>query len=221
VGGAALLLPAWLAACSDGDGPISVSGSAFIDLRKEEGVLNYAYLVAHFQYEFYRYVTFAPYVGARTLEVVNQVTGVFARLQGHSQAQRQVFRNSISRDRIPDAMTFKFRTVNFTDRGSVFAFAQNMEDMGAQTYCTLLTLCRTPETLSILSKIASVEARHSAIVRDLIDINAGRSDTSERLSFASDALISPATGLENMRSVREYLDLMQQNTETRLTLAGA
>jgi hypothetical protein len=219
ISSAAFLLPSFLTSCTED--PVSVTESAMIDVRKDAGLMNFAYLSTQFQYEFYRYVTYAPYIGARTLEVVNPVTGVFARIQAHLLAQKNVFRNTHLENRIPDTIAFQFPDVNFTSRTSVFAYSQMIEDMATQAFCTLLSMCRESSTLTFLSKIASVKARHSAVVRDLADINAGYSDTPERLSFASDSLIPSATGLEPMLSLRDYLDVIQRCTTTRLTLAGA
>jgi rubrerythrin len=139
-----------------------------------------------------------------------------------AQTQARVFANTVRAEgRISPTMVFDFSAIDFSSRSAVYTFAIDMEDKTAETYNALILRATDPETVTFLAKIASVEARHAAALRDLSDIAAGNSDTPNRTSFAADSLIPPATGLEPMTSPEEYLALMLPYAKTSLTLKGA
>jgi hypothetical protein len=219
LGGIALALPSFLTACNED--PIVPNERATFDLSKDIGVLNVAYAIAQFQYAFYQYVTFTPYVGATTLEAGSPITSVFGHFQSQPQSYKLVYSNTLGMGQITNVMEFNFDAIDFSSRSSVFAFAEALEDKTTDVYVTLLSLCKSADALTFLSKIASVQARRAATIHDLADIAAGNADTAARTSFAGDAIVPPTTGLEPTLSVTEYIDFMRPYSVTTLTITGA
>ncbi len=59
--------------------------------------------------------------------------------------------------------------MNFADRASVLTTARTFEDTGVSAYNGAGQLLRDPRNLAIAGKIVSVEARHAAIIHDLLE----------------------------------------------------
>jgi hypothetical protein len=196
-------------------------GHATFDVDTDAGLINFAWAMTQFQQRFYENVTFRPFIGATSLELSNPVFSAISKMGQQAQTQARVFTNTVPAEgRISDTLVFDFGTIDFTSRSAVYAFAINMEDKTAETFNALMLRASDPDTVTFLAKIASVEARHAAALRDLADIAAGNSDTASRTSFAADSLIPPATGLEPMTSPADYLALMTPYARTSLTLIG-
>lgn len=228
MGGAALMLPTaivttlttMLTACDNEQ--LTSPGNATFDVSTTAGVLNLAYVATQFQWRFYENVTFAPFIGATTLELGNPISSAISKMGQHAQSQARVFANTLpaNEHQVSDTMQFSFRTIDFSSRAPVYAFAIQMEDMTAALYNTLLLQTTDADAISLLSKIASVEARHAAAIRDLADIAAGNSDTANRTSFASDTIVSPATGVAALVTAADYVAFMKPYAVGTLTMVG-
>src|SRR5690606_29688236 len=66
-------------------------------------------------------------------------------------------------------LEFNFSSINFSSRESVLATAKAFEDLGVSAYNGAGWLIKEEAYLVLAGKIVSVEARHAALVRDLID----------------------------------------------------
>ena len=70
---------------------------------------------------------------------------------------------------VPDAtITSTFAGVGFTDRAAVLAAARTLEDLGVAAYNGAVQYLTNPANVLSLAKIVSVEARHAATIRDLL-----------------------------------------------------
>ena len=114
-------------------------------------------------------------------------------LRKHEVAHSDFFRAAITQaapDAIIPALTPNFESIDFSDRDSVLGAARDFEDLGVSAYNGAGQLI-SPDGAAYLvqaGKIVSVEARHAAAIRDLI--NPGSA------SFAGDDIVDPATGLD-------------------------
>ncbi|WP_460586563.1 ferritin-like domain-containing protein, partial [Hymenobacter arcticus] len=66
------------------------------------------------------------------------------------------------------ALTPNFAAINFNDRTSVLSTAKAFEDLGVAAYNGAGQYIQSATYLYIAGKIVSVEARHAAIIRDLV-----------------------------------------------------
>lgn len=69
------------------------------------------------------------------------------------------------------ALTPDFSTINFGDRMSVLNAAQAFEDLGVQAYNGAGRCITNVDYLTLAVKTVSVEARHTALIRNLISYN--------------------------------------------------
>ncbi len=126
------------------------------------GVLNYAYALEQLEAAFYTQVIANPYQGMSGYE-----RSVLTDIRNHEIAHRAFFANALGRNRIPN-LTPNFSAVNFASRQSVLTTASTFEDLGVSAYNGGGQAIKNPRYLAAAGSIVSVEARHAAILRDLI-----------------------------------------------------
>lgn len=126
------------------------------------GVLNYAYALEQLEAAFYTQVVATPYRGMSGYE-----RSIMRDLRDHEIAHRSFFAKALGRNRIPDLQP-NFTAVNFADRRSVVTTASTFEDLGVSAYNGGGAAIKNPAYLAAAGSIVSVEARHAAILRDLI-----------------------------------------------------
>ncbi len=126
------------------------------------GVLNYAYALEQLEAAYYTQVLGAPYAGMSAYE-----HAVLSEIRSHEVAHREFFAKALGRNRIPD-LTPNFSAVDFRDRASVLRTASIFEDTGVSAYNGGGPAIQSPKYLAAAGSIVSVEARHAAILRDLI-----------------------------------------------------
>lgn len=126
------------------------------------GVLNYAYALEQLEAAFYTQVLKTPYGGMSSFE-----HSVLRDIQGHEAAHREFFARALGRNRIPNLQP-NFTAVNFADRSSVLTTASTFEDLGVSAYNGGGAAIKNPKYLAAAGSIVSVEARHAAILRDLL-----------------------------------------------------
>jgi len=208
IGGVALALPG-LAACNDA--PTNPAASATLDLRTERGVLNALYAMEQLTGDFFTRVTTFRFVGMTGAELT-----LFNDMLTHDGAHVRYFVDAVRSGRVYDYLGFDFSEVDFTARAAVLDVARTLTDASAAAYAGALPRIRDAGRLGVVAKIASVEARHSAAVRDLIDAQGA---TPTGTAFAAGEVVSadglgiaPAPG-EALASVRPYF-------RTDLTIRG-
>jgi len=89
------------------------------------------------------------------------------------------------------ALTPDFSTITFSDRMSVLNAAQAFEDLGVQAYNGAGRYITNVDYLTLAGKIVSVEARHAALIRDLISYNSFVGPVSGA-TVTSNAVIDPS-----------------------------
>jgi hypothetical protein len=155
------------------------------------GLLNFAYVLEQLEAAFYTQVTQTFYNGITDAE-----RALLNDIKDHEIAHREFLKNALGDVAIP-TLDFNFSTINFSDRMAVLESAKLFEDVGVSAYNGSGLLFTDEKFLMVAAKIVSVEARHAALVRDLISEG----------SFASAEVID-TNGLERSRLPKEVLDLV-------------
>ncbi|TGE05306.1 ferritin-like domain-containing protein [Hymenobacter fodinae] len=156
-----------LAGCDDDDDPNN-SGNLLDVGSGDNGVLNYAYALEQLEAAFYAQVKTGTYysnLGAATSE-----KQILDDLALHEKAHAEFFKTALSTNAIK-ALEPDFSSINFNDRTSVLTAAQTFEDLGVAAYNGAGRYIQTAAYLVIAGKIVSVEARHAALIRDLLSYN--------------------------------------------------
>jgi hypothetical protein len=154
-----------LAGCSKESDPTTTPTAVSLGAG-DVGVLNYAYALEQLEAAFYAQVVKTPAADFQTGELA-----YFTQLAAHEAIHRDFLRAAINRDSpgsILQDLTFNFATIDFTKRTSVLTAAKMFEDLGVAAYNGAGILLKSPAYLAIAGQIVSVEARHAALVRDLL-----------------------------------------------------
>ena len=179
VGGSIVLLPSVFAACGDDDGgPFAVpptggagggaGGGVVLNLSNDVGILNYAFALEQLEAAFYTAVITATnfatlFPDANEREVLTDV------------AADEVTHREFLRAAIPaqggtaiGSLAVNFASV-LTTRATILATARSFEDLGVAAYNGAGKYLTNATLLGIAGKIVSVEARHAAAIRDVLD----------------------------------------------------
>ncbi len=139
------------------------------------GVLNYAYALEQLEAAFYTKVVGSFYSGINSRE-----RQILSDIHQHEVAHRSFLKSALGSAAIPD-LQVDFSSVNFRSRASVLQTARTFEDTGVGAYNGAGQLLRDPKNLLAAGRIVSVEARHAAILRDLLAPRSG--------AFAGDDIV--------------------------------
>ncbi|MDB5208375.1 MAG: ferritin-like protein [Flavisolibacter sp.] len=139
------------------------SGTDGVNLGSGDiGILNYAYALEQLEAAFYTQVMATPYSGMNALE------GEYLKdIRDHEIAHREFFKAALGTSAI-QGLDVDFSSINFSSRDSVLATAKAFEDLGVAAYNGAGKLLVSADYLTLAGKIVSVEARHAALIRDLI-----------------------------------------------------
>lgn len=162
--GAASIAFLGFTACKDDmAGPIDNKGKEFYFGSGDIAILNYAYALEQLEAAFYTEIINKPYSGMTDLEKI-----YLTDIRDHEIAHREFFKAALS-DKAITKLEFDLSAVNFSNRESVLMTAKTFEDLGVSAYNGAGWLIKDEGYLLLAGKIVSVEARHAALVRDLID----------------------------------------------------
>jgi hypothetical protein len=151
-------------ACNNDDDDNIIAGT--INLGSgDTGILNYAYALEQLEAAFYIQVVTAANFTTIFPSVTEQL--YLNDIRDHEVAHRQFFKTALGSNAIP-GLTPNFSSVDFTTRAGVLAQAKAFEDTGVAAYNGAGKLITDPNYLVAAGKIVSVEARHAALIRDLI-----------------------------------------------------
>jgi hypothetical protein len=157
-----------LAGCSKDDnnspGTVNVGSS-------DAGVLNYAYALEQLEAAFYTALRSGTYY--TNLSPTNPERLILDDLYYHEVIHRDFLKTAITAAGATPikGLTPNFNAVNFNDRTSVLGTAKAFEDLGVAAYNGAGQYIQSATYLYIAGKIVSVEARHAAIIRDLVSDN--------------------------------------------------
>lgn len=198
-GGAAAIM-ATAAACKKDDAPSSTG----VNLGSgDTGILNYAYALEQLEAAFYTQVALTPYSGITAAE-----TSLLTDIRDHEIAHREFFKAALAANAI-QALEVDFSSIDFSRRDSVLGTAKAFEDLGVTAYNGAGKLITTPDYLVLAGKIVSVEARHAALIRDLISNG----------SFADSTAID-ANGLDLSRTPPQVLAIAAPFLKTALNASN-
>jgi hypothetical protein len=139
------------------------------------GVLNYAYALEQLEAAFYTMVVDSPYAG-----ITEDETSWLTDIRDHEVAHRDFLKKALGEGAIP-ALEVDFSAVDFTSRDSVLGTAKVFEDLGVAAYNGAGKLIENPDYLLQAGRIVSVEARHAAAIRDMLNMNS--------VAFAGDDVV--------------------------------
>lgn len=172
MGGTVVLLPSVLAACKESTSSLAEprvrdaynqQQTVSLNLSNDIGILNYAYALEQLEAGFYSAVFAAPVF--QTLSTAEQE--VFTDLRNHEVIHRDFLKAALGTAAIP-ALQVDFSS-ELTDRATVLAAARMFEDLGIAAYNGAGKYIRDAGYLLLAGKIVSVEARHAAAIRDILD----------------------------------------------------
>nr|WP_294795275.1 ferritin-like domain-containing protein [uncultured Mucilaginibacter sp.] len=150
-------------ACKKSNPNDGMSNGIDIGAQGDFAILNYAYALEQLEAAFYTQVVATMYTGATTDEIA-----LFTDIRDHELAHREFFKAALGTNAI-QALTPDFTSVNFSNKASVLATAQAFEDLGVSAYNGAGYLIKNADYLTIAGKIVSVEARHAAYIRNLVN----------------------------------------------------
>lgn len=163
------------------------------------GILNYAYALEQLEAAFYTKVASSFYTGITEVERL-----LLSDIRDHEIAHREFFKNALGSNAIP-GLEVDFSMINFSSRESVLATAKAFEDLGVSAYNGAGVLIKDSGYLTLAGKIVSVEARHAALIRDLISNG----------SFANNEVVD-SNGLDKSRLPMEVLAIAAPFIKTKI-----
>jgi hypothetical protein len=190
-----------LVACSKNE---STEMNAGVNLGSGDiGILNYAYALEQLEAAFYIQVAASPYAGISSLE-----SSYFNDIRDHEIAHREFFKKALGSNAIQN-LEPDFSSINFNSRDSVLRTAKSFEDLGVSAYNGAGKLLTNPTYLLLAGKIVSVEARHAAAIRDLINNNS-----------IADSTVIDMNGLEKSRTPSEVLAIAGSYIKTKINASN-
>jgi len=168
------------------------------------GILNYAYALEQLEAAFYTQVIATPYSGISDSEKT-----LLTEIRDHEVLHREFFKAALGTNAIK-ALTPDFSKIDFKSRTAVLGAAKAFEDLGVQAYDGAGYLISNPDYLTIAGKIVSVEARHAALIRNLIAPG----------SFAGSDVVDPASGLNKSSEIKEVLPIANTYLKTKVSASN-
>jgi len=180
-----------------------ISAALGADLGQgDTGILNYAYALEQLEAAFYTMVVDQPYDG-----ITDDETAMLTDIRDHEVAHRDFLSDALGDDAIPD-LEVDFSDVDFSSRDSVLQTAMTFEDIGVSAYNGAGKLLENADFLAAAGRIVSVEARHSAAIRDLVNMNS--------VAFAGPDVVDE-NGLDVVRAPGDVLPLVDPYVTTEVT----
>jgi hypothetical protein len=169
------------------------------------GVLNYAYALEQLEAAFYTMVVDRMYA-----EPMSGEADILEDIRDHEVEHAAFLKQALGAKAIPD-LDVDFSAVDFSSRKSVLTTAMTFEDLGVGAYNGAGKLIETPDYLVAAGRIVSVEARHAAVIRDLLNMNS--------VAFAGDDVVDK-NGLDVAYAPAEVLPKAAPFITTPVTANG-
>jgi beta-phosphoglucomutase-like phosphatase (HAD superfamily) len=191
LGGTVVLLPSVFAACEDSTGSTATTevNAAFaaqqtvtLNLGTDVGIINYAYALEQLEAAFYQQAVAASAFSGMPAAEQELLTDI----RNHEVIHRDFIRAALGSAAIPN-LAVNFGT-SLNTRDSILNTAKVLEDTGVAAYNGAGRYLQDARNLLLAGKIVSVEARHAAAVRDVLDTTG--------VAFAGDDIVDPATALD-------------------------
>ena len=197
-----------LAGCSDDAETPAASVNVSLGTG-DASVLNYAYALEQLEAAFYaKVVATGTATGLSAAEL-----SYFTRVAKHEAIHRDFLQAAITRDfsgSLLPTLTFNFDSINFGKRAKdpadakpgILDAAKAFEDLGVAAYNGVAKLLKGAAYVAIAGQIVSVEARHAALMRNLL--LPGSFAASDQVDAAGfDKQLKPA---DVIIEVNKYLD---------------
>ncbi|MCW3121441.1 MAG: hypothetical protein JWQ38_933 [Flavipsychrobacter sp.] len=131
----------------------------------DTALLNYLYILQQLEAAFYTQAFATPYYGLTSSDY-----DLLKDVRDQEIAHREFFKRLLGADAVPDIST-DFSLVTFADRTSVLTYAARFEDMVISAMNGAVRLFTNTDHVLSISKMITVEARHSAYFRNQISLN--------------------------------------------------
>jgi rubrerythrin len=158
-----------LTSCSDDDDNVDPNANLIDVGSGDTGILNYAYALEQLEAAFYAQVVAGNYF--KNAATTNAEKALFSDLRDHEAIHAAFFKAAITSGRISDSLQPDFSKIDFGSRTSVLSAAMAFEDLGVAAYNGAGRFITSNDYLTLAGKIVSVEARHAAAIRELIETN--------------------------------------------------
>ena len=202
--GASAAVVALGSACNkndDDDDPITDTG-VFLGTGDFQ-ILNFAYALEQLEAAFYIQVVTA----ANFTTLFPGIEQTYMNdIRDHEVIHREFFKAALGSNAI-QGLTPNFSSIDFTSRLGILNAAKAFEDTGVSAYNGAAQYLSDINFLGLAGKIVSVEARHAALIRDLISNN----------TFADD-LDANAKDIE--KSPRAVVDIVNPFLTTKISKRG-
>ena len=166
------------------------------------GILNYAYALEQLEAAFYTKVVQSQYSGITAAE-----TSYLTDIRDHEIAHREFFKTALGNNAI-GGLEVDFSAIDFSKRDSVLGTAKAFEDLGVSAYNGAGKLLTDGNNLLLAGKIVSVEARHAALIRELLSPN----------TFSSNDVVM--NGLDLARTPNEVLAIAGTYLKTKVNASN-
>ncbi len=127
-------------------------------------------------------------------------------LRDHSLAHKQFLKKLAGTAAIPEIVT-NLSTITFADRNNTLQNAIKMEDMAVGAYNGAAIRFKNSDFTFAAAKMATVQARHAAYLRDILTVN----------SF-SDSTVVNANGLDQVLAPAAVMAVLKPYIQTKLDL---
>jgi len=191
------------ASCTKDHPIIAPSTGIDIGATGDLAILNYAYALEQLEAAFYTQVILTPYSGISTDE-----KAMLTSIRDHEILHREFFKAALGINAIPP-LTVDFSKIDFSNRAATLGAAKAFEDTGVTAYNGAAYLIGSGAYLTLAGKIVSVEARHAALVSNLL----------VRGSFAASDQVD-ASGLNKSASIAEVLKIANAYLKTKVSASN-
>jgi hypothetical protein len=171
----------------------------------DNAVLNYAYALEQLEAAFYTIVVGGPYTDATPEEIA-----ILTDIRDHEVIHRDFLAGVLAGNAIA-RLSFTFSGLDFTSRDAVLEAARSFEDLGVAAYNGVAARIVDPTSLLLAGKIVSVEARHAAAIRDMLEPLSG--------AFAGNDVVDPQ-GLDRSLTPAQVLQQADPYITTTINASG-
>jgi hypothetical protein len=171
---------------------VAAAPSDLIDIGSgDTGLLNFIYALEQVQAALFTQVIATPYLG-----IVTSETAFLTDIRDHDIIHREFSKTLLGSSAI-QTLTPDWTLINFSSRFTVLTAATQILDTIVEAYNTSAYLFSNSDYVTILGKIVSVKARHSAYIRNL-----------NNLGSANDTTILDANGMDKGQPNSPTLQVM-------------
>lgn len=172
LGGAVLLMPGLVTACSKDDKgglPFEPGGGDDIsfDLGGDTGLLRFAYAAEQLRADYYLHIV--PFLDDGAYTDTEQF--ILTDVKYHHVMHREFLKASLGSN-ADFTLQFTYGSLDFANRAEFLATARALEVMGVSMYNGLAQYFTSGENLVTAAKLASVQARHASAIGVMIDPSA-------------------------------------------------